>query len=250
MAKFPALPLWTDALIGDTFHLTPAQFGAYLRLLIVEWRDPDCSIPNDDVFLGRSIGDPKNWHRLKPVILPYFTLGEDGRYRQKRLLDERDSCARYAARSTAGNEAKALKRKHRDAAKPVLNGSLEPPPYSSPKSKQEVSSKKEAAPPAQPIILPDWVPIESWEGFKEMRRNGRYPLKGRSETLALRELTKLRADGHDPAAVLDHSTMKGYRGLFPPPANGANGAARPRELRYPSDSPMIDTSKITMPERN
>ena len=34
MAEFPCLPLWTDALLGDTYHLTPAQFGAYLRLLI------------------------------------------------------------------------------------------------------------------------------------------------------------------------------------------------------------------------
>lgn len=128
MAKFPALPLWTDALIGDTYHLTPTQFGAYLRLLIVEWRTPDCSLPNDDVFLGRSIGDPKNWHRLKEIVMAYFTLGEDGRYRQKRLLDERDSCARWAVKSSAGGNAKALKRFNRDSVNDMPNACQTPAP--------------------------------------------------------------------------------------------------------------------------
>ncbi len=59
MAEFPKLPLWTDALIGDTYHLTPAQFGAYLRLLIVAWRRKGCDLPNDDVELGRYVGDPQ-----------------------------------------------------------------------------------------------------------------------------------------------------------------------------------------------
>ena len=113
----------------------------------------------------------------------------------------------------------------------------------------ERETEKEGKKKAANAVLPDWLPKESWEGFKEMRRNSRYPLKGRSETLALNELAKLRDEGHDPAAVLDHSTMKGYRGLFPPPPAGTNGQTKPRELRYPSDSPMIDTSKITMPER-
>lgn len=115
MAKFPALPLWTDALIGDTYHLSPAQFGAYLRLLICAWRRPNCDLPNDDVFLGRAIGDPKNWHRLKGVVLAFFTLGEDNLWRQNRLLDERNYCARKAASSSAAGRASALKRLNRDA---------------------------------------------------------------------------------------------------------------------------------------
>lgn len=121
MAEFPALPLWTDALVGDTYHLTPAEFGAYLRLLIAAWRTPDCAIPNEDIKLGRMVGDPKNWHRLKATVLSFWTLGEDGRYRQKRLLDERDYVSRCAERSAAGGRAKALKRKNRGSAKPLLN---------------------------------------------------------------------------------------------------------------------------------
>jgi len=114
MAKFPKLPLWTDSLLGDTYHLTPAEFGAYMRLLIAAWRRSDCALPNDDEFLGRIVGDTKNWYRLRKV-LGFFHLREDGMWVQGHLLDERDSCSRYSERQTAAGKASALKRKNRDA---------------------------------------------------------------------------------------------------------------------------------------
>ena len=34
-------------------------------------------------------------------------------------------------------------------------------------------------------------------------------------TLIVNELTRLRADGHEPGAVLDQSTRNGWRDVFP-----------------------------------
>lgn len=123
MARFPKLPLWTDALIGDTYHLTPAEFGAYMRLLIAAWRTSDCALPNDDAFLGRIVGDPKNWHRLRRAAMGFFTLRADGKWIQRRLLDEHEACARYSDKQAAAGSASALKRKNRDATavQPELN---------------------------------------------------------------------------------------------------------------------------------
>jgi len=185
MAKFPALPLWTDALIGDTFHLTPAQFGAYLRLLIVEWRTPDCSLPNDDIFLGRSVGDPKNWHRLKPVVMPYFTLGDDGRYRQKRLLDERDSCSRWAAKSSAGGSAKALKRQNRDSTNSMPNVCQTPAPIpiSIPIPIKEGSSKSGASAPFDDRFELFWSAFPRKDGSKSVAAKEFSQAKGDPEMI-------------------------------------------------------------------
>lgn len=169
MAEFPALPLWTDALIGDTYHLTPAEFGAYMRLLIVSWRRKDCDLPADDVFLGRAIGDPKNWHRLRATVMAYFTLGTDGLYRQKRLLDERDYVSRCAAKSSAGGRAKALKRRNRGSAYDLPNACLTPAPTPTPTPIEEERTRVGARKPI------DKAETDAFQEFYENypRREGR-----------------------------------------------------------------------------
>ena len=57
MAEFPALPFWTDAYLADTQHLTNAEHGLYLRLLITIWRSPNCRIPNDEKWIARRFKD-------------------------------------------------------------------------------------------------------------------------------------------------------------------------------------------------
>lgn len=125
MAEFPALPLWTDALIGDTHHLTPAEFGAYLRLLVAAWRTPDCTLPDDDNFLGRAVGDPRGWHRLKPVVMAFWVKNSLGTWYQKRLSYERKKLLTYKARAAAGGRGKSRKTKDtspaKDTASDVLN---------------------------------------------------------------------------------------------------------------------------------
>jgi len=64
--------------------------------------------------------------------------------------------------------------------------------------------------------LPDWIPLDAWEGWIQMRKETlRKPLKTeRAFKLAINTLEKLRSEGNDPGAVLDQSTLKGYQGLF------------------------------------
>src|SRR5438874_7033624 len=90
MAEFPALPLWTDAYLGDTRHLSQSEHGAYLLLLITAWRTPDCSLPDDDRLLARYAGgvDMRTWRHQKATIMAFWDL-RDGRWYQKRLTAER-----------------------------------------------------------------------------------------------------------------------------------------------------------------
>lgn len=63
--------------------------------------------------------------------------------------------------------------------------------------------------------LPDWMPAEAWAGYVEMRKAIKKPLKtDRAMNLAINTLERLRADGNDPGAVLDQSTLHGWQGLF------------------------------------
>ena len=120
MAEFPALPLWTDAYLGDTTHLTTIEHGAYLLLLIVAWRTSDCTLPDDDRLLARYARlEPRQWRRIKPILSEFFAI-EDGKWKQLRLLDERAAVRTHrekqSAKGKAGAAAKALKRHARDEA--------------------------------------------------------------------------------------------------------------------------------------
>jgi uncharacterized protein YdaU (DUF1376 family) len=88
MAEFPALPLFTDAYLGDTTHLTTLEHGAYLLLLMAAWRSKDTSLPDDDKLLARYAGlTAGQWARIKPIIIGFFKV-ENGYWMQGRLTDE------------------------------------------------------------------------------------------------------------------------------------------------------------------
>ena len=89
MASYPSMPLWTDAYLADTRHLSTTEHGAYLLLLMVAWRRPECNLPDDDKLLARFAGlGPRQWKNIKDAVMEFWTL-EDGCWTQKRLLKER-----------------------------------------------------------------------------------------------------------------------------------------------------------------
>lgn len=76
------------------------------------------------------------------------------------------------------------------------------------------SPKKASATVTKLPDFPDWIPLEAWDAFVEMRRKIRAPLTSKAVSLAVAELENLRAQGHDPGAVLDQSVLRSWRGLF------------------------------------
>lgn len=97
----------------------------------------------------------------------------------------------------------------------------------------KAAPKKPAGGAMAGLELPDWMPLEDWDNFVEMRRKmGKsIPFTLASAQGNVRELGKLRDQGQDPAAVLQQSVNLGYRGVFP-----LKGQFQPRvavrELRY------------------
>jgi uncharacterized protein YdaU (DUF1376 family) len=108
MADYPSIPLFTDAYLADTRHLSTEEHGAYLLLMMEAWRRPTCSLPDDDALLCRLAGlSSQRWEEVKPIVMGFWTL--DGRrktWTQKRLSQERD----FVARKSASQAEKASKR--------------------------------------------------------------------------------------------------------------------------------------------
>lgn len=118
MSRFPSLPLFTDAFIADTQHLDARETGAYLLLLMMAWRSPECRIPDDDKLLARwARMDLRGWRHTKSVVMQFWDL-EEGFYTQKRLRKEYEYVRKSAAVSRTNIQARWLKNR---PAKPLKN---------------------------------------------------------------------------------------------------------------------------------
>jgi hypothetical protein len=86
-------------------------------------------------------------------------------------------------------------------------------------NRQEPSSKarrvRTAPADVSAFTLPDWIPASTWADFVAMRRSIRKAMTPAAMRLQVKALEKLRADGHDPRAVLEQSIAASWQGLFP-----------------------------------
>jgi len=85
------------------------------------------------------------------------------------------------------------------------------------------------------LPLPPQVPRDAWRSFIEHRASlgAKGKLTPNAAKLAIAELSKLAAAGHDPAQVIAQSVLNNWRGLFPPKAgNGHATTATPDKPRF------------------
>lgn len=96
------MPVFTDALIGDTMHLTAEEFGCYCMLLFVTWRNNGEALTDDDARLARICRvSARRWREvIRPALVGFYDL-HDGRWHQKRLEKEWQFCAERSAISRA-----------------------------------------------------------------------------------------------------------------------------------------------------
>lgn len=111
MAEFPAMPLYTDAYLGDTTHLTATEHGVYLLLLMTMWRNGGW-LPNDEKKLAKFARvTTSQWRRMADTILDFFTV-EDERISQTRLTETLGAVRRKV--QSQSDRAKAKPRKNKE----------------------------------------------------------------------------------------------------------------------------------------
>lgn len=240
MAKFPSLPLFTDALIADTFHLDDAEFGRYIRLLMVAWRSPGTLIPNDPTWISKRMGiSPLEYgQKVAPLILQYFTpCDSDAMLMQKRMRKEYE----YLEKASRAGKIGAEKRWEKERA--VENKGKTPmrsscdldaksmTPTPTPTPKEEVSITP-LPPKGQVVEFPEWLPEDEFAAFVEFRQSIKHPLKtAHAVKLTIAALKKLKDEGHDPVDVLNQSIQRGWRGLFAVGGGGSSGDTHKTSVR-------------------
>ena len=80
--------------------------------------------------------------------------------------------------------------------------------------------------------LPDWLPVDSWIGFCEMRRKSKSAFTERAKTLLIARLLELKDSGQDVSKVLDQSTENGWKSVYPLKVNGSNGNGKFNPVAY------------------
>jgi uncharacterized protein YdaU (DUF1376 family) len=104
--KAPAMPLFGDAYMADTRHLSLEEHGAYLSLLMIAWRTDGCRLPDNDKRLSQMLGiTGTRWAKIKPAIMAFWTRTSDG-WEQKRLLKERQFVSKKSEQNSDAANAR------------------------------------------------------------------------------------------------------------------------------------------------
>lgn len=219
--------------IGDyakqTAHLTFAEDGAYNRMLDYYY-STEQPLPLDRELLYRKVRARSRPERemIDRLLAEFFTERSDG-WRKNRCDEEIEKYHVKADANRKNGTRGGRPKKPNDnptethsVSKENPNETLASSQEPRTKNRKPETSKVKNKVAAWP--LPDWLPPEPWAAYVEMRKRIKKPLTEDAVPLALKKLEELRAEGHDPKAVLEWAIFNSYQGLFPPKVNGG---ARP-----------------------
>lgn len=208
MAEFPAMPLWTDAYLGDTTHLSTIEHGTFLLLLITMWRAKENTLPDDDKLLARYARlTAGQWRRIRPVIEPLFKI-ESGAWRNSRLMDEVEAVRRRVQQRSNAGKASAMKRKHRGstAVQRNVNENSTPTPTPIPKSSEaKASGVSTPADPAK-IMFDSIVRLLTEAGHTERQARslgGKWKARHGVEAVIVAAGKAQREGAIDPVAFIE-----------------------------------------------
>lgn len=199
--------------LRDTEELSLMQHGAYLRLMLWYYSTAK-PLPNDLDRIYRRTGSTSREEKaaIEFVLGEFFKL-QDGKWSHKRIEEEIAAweMATHSARASAKKRWEEFKKnKGSDDANALeahSDGNANPDASLLPVTNS--LNRKVAA-------LPDWLPLDAWKSYLEMRKKIRRPPTDRAVELAIAKLAKFRDEGHDPKAVLEQSVMNGWQDLFAP----------------------------------
>jgi uncharacterized protein YdaU (DUF1376 family) len=204
MSKRPDtwMPLYIGDYLRKTMHLTIAQHGAYLMLIMACWCEGG-TLPDDDEHLAAICRVPvARWRKLRPAMMRFFEIDETGWHNSrvsKELAKAEDITTQRRNAGHASAAAKAQQTANKtatDVATPVVtNGQQNPRPSQSHTQSSSLRSEDYSEPlrasgsARAPPMPPD--------GAKSLWDKGLSILGPKQRSL----LGKLRKSHGDPAVL-------------------------------------------------
>ena len=99
---------------------------------------------------------------------------------------------------------------------------------------QNLASNQEVKPVNEPsskevvkaaIVLPDWLPLDTWREFEGMRKGIKSPMTPFAAQLVIKKLDRFRQDGHDVQKALEQSIVNSWKDVYEPKPQKQQGKA-------------------------
>jgi uncharacterized protein YdaU (DUF1376 family) len=194
--------------IGDyashTRHLSIIEDIAYRRLLDLYYLHErplgDCS-----TNVARLIGMSDYSQEVETVLIEFFEH-IDGGYINSRADKEIQHYHSKVEQASKAGKASAERRSS------IRSTDVQPNIKHKPiNTKQE--TKKELVANA-PSVLPEWIPLETWKAFLEMRKKIKKPPTEKALELLIAKLKKFKDAGQDIQAILEKSITSNWQDVF------------------------------------
>ncbi len=219
--RAPAFQFFPRQFAGDdqVMGMDLEAIGAHILLICSAASSPErCRIDADEYAIRMRLRNPsdQSWERIKKQLLAgAWKLSADGKWwiqdglrrtfeKQKNFSEHQRERANARWYRT---DAELMPDSSRANAEPMPNNMPEVCSSSSSSSSKHKTKAIAVAPP-------NWIPVEPWTGFVEMRKRLRKPLTDRAMQLILGKLDKFRRAGVDVGAILDQSTTNGWQDVF------------------------------------
>lgn len=224
MSKAPAMPMYWDAYLADTTHLTTEEHGAYMLLLAAMWRR-NGSVPDDDKDNARILGlTPAKWRKTKARFAATISgFHADGdtilqEKLQKTWKNTQEKIAKNAENGAKGGRAAAIKNNDlgkANASKTLKPKTSIPEPEPEPYMKEDTNVSSSDLPPAIDEISEAVLHFNAtaervgWPKMQKLSQPRRSALLGR-----LRDVGGLEGwrEAVDRAAVAPHLIGQNNRG--------------------------------------
>jgi len=201
--------------------MTPAEEGAYIRLLAIAWLSDDCGLPDNDGELSVLSRLGEGWFKGGVSVVKKKFISRDGRLYNLRLLEERKKQEEWRQKSSEGGKKSAntrwgKKKSNHKGGYQLVTECLQPNcnPSSPSSSPKRVSKDTLITKPVR-VCLPEWFSQETWDTFLAHRRSVRAAITPTAYPSFIAKFSKLRDAGFEPSFVVETMLEKGWRWFKP-----------------------------------